>query len=534
MSAKSLLRRLMVATCVPPFEAMYRGVYWLFIWLAVWRLRQFSSLRAVYLRGGMAGAESVPGISDIDLTAIGDWDTSAREQVAQCYRRLASLCPLYDPGVAIYTPESLAKLFRIEPFHRHHLGEGRRQWKLLFGDDCLSGLAAGADHGPALGYESEIKVWWADFARGAFSASSSDPVLLNSRCYKTVAECFRMDCGLRGKSVPESRGQAIEEALSSSNCSADAAFLRRLAQSARRRHLNYSGDILEDSREFLLGFLERSYRHLESHSPWRARPEVALRVDAPEDERIHTARTLPNFDAIVQRARELWGADACSVRLVCGTAFAMDEVVLMLEPLLADRLPRVDELSALAQTGRELLGSLRSRFSLFVRLPFAAYQFCASDYFHSFQAILSRSANPEMFLPCGQLETGATHSSSQTDEPAFWTEPAAIFVHQERLQLAERLEDRAVYKANNLDFLRMFWKFLELVVTERSTGRGEVLLAHTPEAVVRALEFLNLPRAPFLESFAAAYRAEVAGSPANIGRWIPPAVQYLKTVHHDF
>jgi len=43
---------------------------------------------------------------------------------------------------------------------------------------------------------------------------------------------------------------------------------------------------------------------------------------------------------------------------------------------------------------------------------------------------------------------------------------------------------------------------------------------------------LSLPSAPFLDAFATAYREELGGAPACIGRYLPAAILYLKNIHH--
>jgi hypothetical protein len=516
MNIKAILRRLIVATSIPPVSAVYRAVYRALIFLAVWRLRQFASLRAVYLRRGLATGAGVPGISDIDLAAVGDWDTAVQNRVTESYRRLARLCPLYDRTVGVYTPASIARLFETDPFHRHRLTEGRREWKLLFGDDCLSQLEPATDDDISVGYESEIKLWWTYFGRWAYGGAeeTSDRVFLNSLCYKVVAECFRMDCGLRGRPVPESRRQAIEEGLANAGNSEDVAFLTRILESAKRRHLSYRGDVIEDSHSFLVPFLERTYGQLGFHRAWRPLAGVAMRSDSREEERILPQPVLEKCAALETRARECgWGR----IRRVSSAAFAMDELVLLVEPE-AGRVPGTGDLRAMSRACAEMLAHLRSRASLFLSLSSAAYQVYASDSFRGWQAILSPGANPDVF-PAGK-------------DSGIWTAAAAGFIRQERLLLTEALDDPVVYKANTLDFLRMVWKLLELVVAEHSAEKGEAILAQTPEAVLRGLDGLHLSRPSHLELFADAYRSELAGSPSNIGKWFPATIDYLRTLHY--
>jgi hypothetical protein len=495
MTVKALLRRLIVATSVPPLIGIYRGIYRLLIRAAVWRLKQAASIQAIYLRRGLAAGEGMPGISDIDLAAVGDWDAQAQARVTESYERFARWCPLYDPTVGVYSPASIAELFEADPFHRHRLVEGQREWKLLFGSDCLSHLGAVSDEDASYGYEAELKLWWTYFARWAYAREQvQDPIFLNSLCYKVAAECFRMCCGLSGKPVPKSRRNAIEEAVAAASGEA-LDFLTKLRVSAKGRHLRYEGNVVEDTQSYALALLEQSYALLDSCSGWREIPGVRIRIDGTPVE-----RQFPEWPGF-------------RVTSLSGAAFAMDELVLLFEPV-SGKPPRASDLQRLARAYTAGLPPGPSRVSLYLRLPKFCCQVYASDYFRGWQAILSPRFNPDLF-PNGQ-----------------WTRPAAEFSRRERQLIAQALDNRTVYKANNLDFLRTFWKFLELAVIEATVQRGEVVFAQTPEAVVREIEQSNLPRAPFLEDFARAYRDELRGSQADIGRHVPAAILYLKNIHH--
>jgi hypothetical protein len=504
MTAKALLRRLIVATSVPPFIALYHAVYRALIRFAVRRLRRFPSLRAVYLRRGLAEGRAIPGISDIDLAVVGDWDSGLQNVIAESWGRLARFCPLYDPAIGIYTPQSLLEQFQTDPIARHRLREGQLCWKLLFGEDCLRHLPPVSEDDAAVGYEGETRVWWTYFSRVAIEGwQSSDRVFVNSLCYKAVAECIRMDCGLQGRPLLRLRGPALQDALAEAT-GVEAEFLVRLWQSARRRHLSYRGEILADTHAFLLPFLERFHGRVRSHPAWRPLAGVGVRIDAPEQERLPPAIA----------PEGIFGNGWARVTLVSGTVFAMDEMVILCEPPPGE-LPEAAMLRSTAHACAQAFPNPRSRVSLYLRFRSMAVQFYASDHFRGWQAVLSPAPNPDIF------HTGE------------WTAPAADFVHLERLLLVEALGDPVIYKANNLDFLRMFWKFLELVVVEHSAAHGKAVFAQTPEAVVRALECWNAPRPPFLESFARAYRSELAGSSAAIGRDLPAAIEYLKAIHHE-
>jgi hypothetical protein len=524
MTAKALLRRVIVTTSVPPIIGIYRAIYRLLIRAAVWRLKQAKSVRAIYLRRGLAAGAGVPGISDIDLAAVGDWDAAAQARVTESYQRLARWCPIFDPTVGVYTPASMAEL-RSDPFHRHRLAEGQRHWKLLFGKDYLRRLEPVTTDDASLGQEAEIKVWWTFFARQALSdwQRSPDQIFLNSLCYKVAAECIRIDCGLRGGPLPESREQAIEQALA--NTDGDpSAFLAQLRESAQRRHLRYRGEILDDTYSFLLPFLERLYRNLACDPGWRALPGVVQRIDAPLKERIHS-------DVTIENCRRIGGANCRPISIASGAAFVMDDIVLLLEPD-SGGVPAPDELRAIARACAEAPPHPRSRVSLYLRLTNAAYQFYASDYFREWQAVLSPGLHPDIWTAATRLDSCLNAVRGGESTGPFWTGHANTLVRHERMLLAHALDNPVVYKANNLDFLRTFWKFLELAVIEATAKSGEIVFAQTPEAVGRGLAQLNLPCAPFLKDFATAYREELRGAQADIGRYVPPAILYLKNIHH--
>ncbi len=222
--------------------------------------------------------------------------------------------------------------------------------------------------------------------------------------------------------------------------------------------MRYAGDVVEDSQSYVLALLEQCYCRLQYHPGWREIPGVSFRIDAPDEERMHQLK-LPE-------------AAGFRVSAIAGAAFAMDELVLLFEPL-SGEIPHAAQLQELAGTFAKGLSSARSRRSFYLRLPNACYQFYASDYFRGWQAILSPRFNPDIF-----------HGP--------WTRPAAEFIRRERQLVAQALDDPVVYKANNLDFLRTFWKFLELAIIEVTARNNEIVFAQTPEAVVRGLRHANL------------------------------------------
>ena len=83
---------------------------------------------------------------------------------------------------------------------------------------------------------------------------------------------------------------------------------------------------------------------------------------------------------------------------------------------------------------------------------------------------------------------------------------------------------------NNLDFLRIVWKTLQLVVINRSVKNGEIrypLTLHEIESALDA-ECMNLPGE--LRILHEAYRSELKGKPEDISLLFPHAVDYLKEI----
>ena len=67
---KSRLRRFVVWSARPPFDAVYRRLYRAVTSLAIHRLRQHACVEAIYLCRGCATGDILPGVSDIDLVIV--------------------------------------------------------------------------------------------------------------------------------------------------------------------------------------------------------------------------------------------------------------------------------------------------------------------------------------------------------------------------------------------------------------------------------------------------------------------------------
>ena len=147
-----------------------------------------------------------------------------------------------------------------------------------------------------------------------------------------------------------------------------------------------------------------------------------------------------------------------------------------------------------------------------------------ADRSRSWQAILTDAANPETVLALPWM--GARRELG-------WSQAVADFLHLEITLFEEALDSPAVYKANPLDFLRMFWKYLQMIVVARTSQQGAALFPQTVAAVRRGLGRIGAPEAAFLGELEQAYSDLLAGKSRDLGWMQPASIDYLKEVRSE-
>jgi len=532
-SLKPVVRWWLAATAFPPLSWAYRSVYWLLIHLAAKRLASFRGTRAVYLMRGWAGEEAVPGVSDIDFTVIGDWESDERERLMEWYARLARRIPLYDPILGAHTVEDFRKRYESTYHFQFRFTEGAASWKLLYGTDYVRQLEPLPWERALGGLHTEVKVWWMFFVRRAITAHGlrTDRVLNHSLCFKVVAEILRMELTLTGQGLLHSRKQVLEAAQQSLSSEANGLF-GKLLRCAEGRYLRYDGAAFEEVHAFLLPHLEDLHRRLESHPGLEAGKAVAVKLDGPATEQFRSGAEESLVRDAVGFVQRQWNGCYRAAHAVCGLGFAMDEILLLIEAA-PDKLPSLEQLLALSRFHQERSAPLRRRVNLYLLLPAAAYQIHDPAWDKPYQGVLLPQWNPEVFLGLAQPGACVDGEATRGTERAAWTRPVEDFLAEEYDLFREALEDPVIYKTNNLDFLRAFWKCLQLEAVVRSARAGQAVFPMTLPAVRRALAARGVPAAPFLEQFEEGYRSELEGRAADIGRLIPAAVSYLREVTHD-
>ncbi len=529
---KPALRRWLVSTSVPPVSWLYRAFYGVLIRYAAWRLSRFRGTEAVYLRRGLTGAEFVAGLSDIDLTVIGEWGEAERHGLLEWYARLSRWIPLYDPTLGAYTPAECRRLYRTSYHHQFRFTEGLQSWKLLYGADRLQELEPLPWERLFGGLHTEMKAWWCRFGWWVYprDAGVEDRAFRNNLCYKAAAEVLRLDLALQERRLA-SRREALERARQTSDGEA-ATYLDRLRRCAARRCLHYEGPLVEETQKFLLGHLDRTFRRISSHPSLEPAAGVAVSLDASAGERFRSELEEAAVSRVVEHARTRWAGCYRAAYLASGLSFAMDELLVFLETQ-PGHPPTVAQVRELVCVYQEATRGARRRVNVFLLLETAAYQICGCELTKAWQALLAPWANPDVFLALAHPQ-GCLDGPGPRPAPRIaWTRPVADLVAEEGSLFREALDHPVVYKANTLDFLRMFWKYLQLNAVAASAAAGEAGFPQTLPAVRRALARHVLPQPPFLDRFEEAYRRELEGVQQDLSRLLAAAVSYLRELPYE-
>jgi hypothetical protein len=149
----------------------------------------------------------------------------------------------------------------------------------------------------------------------------------------------------------------------------------------------------------------------------------------------------------------------------------------------------------------------------------------------SWQSILSPPSNPDLFELLGRPEFTVDGGSYQPNTSFTWNPFVEHFFWEEKMLFYRLLQDPSVYKLNNLDFLRIFWKTAQLVIMNRSVKKNEIVYPLTLPTIERSLAEEGIPLPGELNSLAGAYRDEIKGKATGIASLIPRALLYLKEIN---
>jgi predicted nucleotidyltransferase len=529
-SLKLALRRLVLSTSVPPLNGIYHGVYKALIARCVRLFRRYDGLQAIYLMRGAAKGELMPGVSDLDFTLIGNFSPADTADLRKKYLRLAKITGLLDPNIEIFTRDSLNHLFRTNTYWQYRLTEAQSTWRLLWGSDFVAELKPLTPAELRPGLFTEIKVWWALFARRLFVSNkvSVDAVAQRSLCFKTASEILKMDLALRHDRLTFSRNEALK--FAKPHLDQKGRALAECLETARdARYLSGDESLLEETKNFLVRYLESFFTTFDQHP--LARPIVALpqAVDLEKSEWFDTAEESLHVNRIIDHVRSQWAGTYHGAHLAASAFFNVDDLLLMIA-IDPTRPPTIEQLRDLTALHWRHQPGLRRRVHLFLLLPHVALQIDTAEAVKSWQSILSPANNPDVFA---LLSSGQAHLDGAAFcplPPGGWTPLAEQFFREEEALFYGQLDDPAVFKANLLDFLRLFWKTAQLVAVNRSVRAGSVLYPLTPAATARALEAHGAALPENLKPLIAGYSLEAAGKDCGAARLVPAAVAYLKEI----
>ncbi len=528
--ARSLVRRFVLATSVPPMLQAYRGAYGVATRLAVRLFRRYPAIRAVYLTRGSAKGEILPLVSDIDFLLIHEGLAPAdRAGLLRAYGRLARVTRLFDAHLRIVDEATLRRDVRVNDHFRFRFTEGKATWRLLYGRDYVRELPTPDAESLDAGLLAEIKVWWSIFGWRFLETRkySTETVTRNNVCYKAVSEVLKAIHGLSGGQLTLDRAEGLRAAKPSLEPEGQV-LVERLQAHRRRRFRTDDRTIVEDTTAFLLARLDRFYGEAQAYPVASDSGCPAVAFDAPLAEE-SCPEALESVRGLARSVRRRWGASLRSAHLVSSVHFNVDELLLL---LVADpeRQPPLALLQAAVREQQAQTPTVRRRVRVFVRLTNAAFELNAQDLEQSWQSILWRASNPDAFALAGVPERCLEGAPLEISSRPTWGPLVSHFLIEEEMLFGELLQDPAMYKLGSLDFLRGFWKIAQLVVVNRSAARGQVVVPLSVPAIQRALtrERLELPAE--LGPLAGAYGAVLGGADPEIAELVPGAIAYLKEI----
>ena len=507
--ARTMLRRMVVRSSRLPFmRPLYLAVYLFHIWLAKFLASRFEGTRTVYLAAGLGRGEVRPGISDVDIIVLGDWTDNQQFRVLKRLALVYILLPLYDRENLreIQTWEGFQHLNATDLFIAYHYASARRNWKLLWGEDLVAGLAPLAPERRGGAALLETGRWWAAFMRLTLghTAISRDEVFRNSLCFKTVADTVRAEYIARGEAPPPNR-----LALLQSNLGEDAALLRdRLLASEASTFLTMEGDPLELISPWLLRRLEQQ-RALLQDSPGLT-ATVSFRIEGTADERLIADSTLQHAQKVATSASQLPGFQAAYLSH-CALFLMPDALALFLafDPA---RVPTATQLRELMQDHLRVSPTLPQRLVIYLLLEHGAYSLDPVYGLELWTWSLMPQVNPDIFAMLTQPDFLLLGSPRISAGEPRWSSVSQELMDEE---LAARRGAHArfgvVSRPAAMDNIRNLLRLLQLVLMEQSGRSGELILPVTVPVICRSFAVYAPELTADLQQLEQAAREGVAG-----------------------
>lgn len=529
---KFALRRVVVATSVPPFRSLYAGIYRLHVWYAVRAIRRLPGTRAIYVKRGAFGKEGVFGISDIDLITLGDWNDTEHAHVTDAVGAITRRSPLYDTSsvTQIHRIDSLSELYQSDYFFQFKLNLVREQGVLAFGEPILSTLPPISAESALGAYFMEAKIWWLLYTNSAFGTGPTawDSIFRNNVAYKAVAEVSNLCAAAGGAPWESSRRGAIVRALDASKgtdaAGTDADILRRLTQCADSRFLRYDGDVIADSFQLLLKLYERLHAAFPGKRPFDPVPGASFVLDAPVEEMPQSDEARTHARARVEHAKKNWPGYKRAFLMPRNSLTALDDLQVLLEvdPARPPSLEQVRELCGIPAPP-----TLRQRVASYLLLENGAILLDRKNNLEFWNVLLCPQANPDVFEMLNRPEF-RVDGEPRTPAPVHWSNyTARIFGDELKLRRAAFAKPNPQGPTHPLDLLRAVWRQLQLEVIAQSAAHGTVRFPLTVGAIRRGVESWGLPDTSILNELQQAYESELRGTASNAAELIGKAMGFF-------
>ena len=522
---KNLLRRFVLATALPPFDKVYRWIYDLVIRAAVRILSADKAVRSVYLRRGYAKGEWLPGLSDLDFLVIVDsLDDSDKERLLRRYSRFSTLAVLPDDILEIREEQSLVALLD-DPIKKYRIVEGKATWKLLFGKDYIADIPELPITDLVSGFYTEVAVWWAIFSWQLLQSkhNQEEPVVCNSICYKAVAEILKVDLALNLCTLTFSREEALAQAKTHLPCE-DLRLVEKLESIAKRRYIRKDNLVLDETLGFLLRYIN-SLHDISSYPKFK----IPTRLECRKSEQLWNEKQYKHIEKVVDHITRRWKDNFRGAILTSSYCHELDGLLLLIV-VSSQQLPNAKQLNELydVHAGAE---AMRSPVYLYILFQNTAFQVDATYYSLGWRSVLSPLINADIFNFVSLPEFCLQGESPELVCDTVWTSIAEEFCHTTHLRLLNSLSSFNPDTMNSLEFLRMFWKVVQLEIISRSSKEGEVIFAHSLNAIERALAIDGATLPDNLQVLRDAFNDELRGKSHNIKELVPRAVRYLKDLH---
>jgi hypothetical protein len=255
-----------------------------------------------------------------------------------------------------------------------------------------------------------------------------------------------------------------------------------LLESAQRQFLEIDVDPRDATLTWFFARSEGFHRAMRNLPSFGAR--VPMRFDGPAEERTVAVATELHVDRLVEMCRSEWAGFRAAYLVPAISMTSSDSLALVLE-VAAGTAPSPEQMRRLM--GLEANPELPQRLAVFLLLPEAAYQLDAGATIDFFHYTFTPRIAPDVYHALAEDAFLVHGKRGLHGGGLVWSR----FAHE--LVLEELEARRGAYRRfgtssrpEGIENLRNLWRFLQLLVVERTASEGEVLLATTIPAIRRA------------------------------------------------